>query len=226
MFIKYLNLNKKIKAPLYHSFSIKKGIGEKKEAIIYLHGYFIENSGIKNAVKAGYDFIKIIYFFSKNGFEVFAPLRKKSFSVKDNKSIIDKTIKYIYKRKKIKKNSINLIGFSKGGCVLLNYILSSGENKFKSIILLSTPINSSLRKQISKIETPIFFISGKYDNLIIRKNLKKTKEYFRKIKKRGVKYKLSYPGDHRWFWKPQKDYMKDIVCFIKKRKNTSIENSK
>lgn len=183
----------------------------KQAAAIYLHGYIVEKIGYEKAAEAGYDVKAFVEAMARDGFAAIAPLRgiDEPFAEEELAATLD----FLSNNAEVQTDRIALIGFSKGGRIAA--AAAARSSAIKALVLMSPALGQALdRLEIEKLNIPVFLSLGIDDPAGIKEMC--TDKLLPLLKKSGVEleFRSNYPGNHKWFWKPRKEYWPDITAFL------------
>ena len=178
---------------------------------IYVHGLIVEKIGAKASAEKGYDVAAFVKAFAEASMIGIAPLREAGSSAGSG---IRESLRYLHAQHGLPKERVYLVGFSRGGALVLEHLESVGHTGPVALLSPALPKSFSFTPN-SPVKIPILITLGDRDPSSIRNGVPERLIPALKSSGAQVTLKDSYPGDHRWFWKVQPKHWPEVVAFAK-----------
>jgi len=215
----------------------------KAPGVVYSHGTFVRRLGYDAAKAKGYDVADYVEALNKAGFVALAPIRdegvlpdpfnarrgevgresKPSIKAGMEQGIASLQAAVAFLREHpTATGKVGGIGFSEGGLVTLWSLLRKLDTN--AAVLMSPATfkkagrlnmkNAAKSDGFANIKGPVLITLGEHDNPAILKGVKS--RLIPKMKDEDVtlETRLTYPGDHSWFWKVQPEHFSDVRAFL------------
>lgn len=186
-------------------------------AVVYHHGQIVQDKGRAAAAEAGYEVGDFVQALARAGYVGVAPLRPAGFQ--HSSDFAAGILSFLRSDETIDPDRVAMIGFSRGGAVLLQVLLERkvwGTLRPRAAVFMSPALSEVPGpEELEELSPRVLITLGERDPASIQEKARDGLLAQLHAAKGVIPSIGIYEGDHRWFWKVRPKYWRDIRAFLK-----------